>query len=142
VRHDPQLVEQLIRHEGLRLLPYMDTVGKITIGVGRNLSDVGVSKAEALILLDNDLDLVVADLASFSFPPTVNAVRRRVLENMRFNLGPTRFRGFRRFLAAVADGDFAAADKSMANSLWAQQVKGRATELRAMMRTGVDGVAV
>ena len=39
--------EQLILHEGLRLKPYRDTVGKLTIGVGRNLDDVGITRAEA-----------------------------------------------------------------------------------------------
>lgn len=142
MRHDPLLVEQLIRHEALRLLPYMDTVGKITIGVGRNLSDVGISEPEAMILLDNDIDRVLADLANFAFYDTLDPVRQRVLADMRFNLGPTGFRGFRRLLAAVADGDFATADKSMANSMWATQTKGRAVALRAMMRTGRDSVAV
>lgn len=28
---------QLVRHEGLRLKPYRYTVGKLTIGIGRNL---------------------------------------------------------------------------------------------------------
>jgi len=34
-----KLTEQLTRHEGLRLKPYVDTVGKLTIGCGRNLDD-------------------------------------------------------------------------------------------------------
>src|SRR4051812_27390106 len=36
------LVNQLIIDEGLKLSPYTDTVGKLTIGVGRNLTDVGI----------------------------------------------------------------------------------------------------
>ena len=36
----PTLIEQLIDHEGIELKAYKDTVGKITIGVGRNLDDV------------------------------------------------------------------------------------------------------
>lgn len=38
------LQEQLIRDEGVRKFPYKDTVGKTTIGVGRNLDDVGLSQ--------------------------------------------------------------------------------------------------
>lgn len=45
------LKEELIRDEGLRLKPYRDTVGKLTIGVGRNLDDVGITKDEAMHLL-------------------------------------------------------------------------------------------
>ena len=33
-------------HEGRRAFPYRDSVGKLTIGVGRNLSDRGLSEGE------------------------------------------------------------------------------------------------
>lgn len=57
-----QLREQLERHEGLRLKPYKDTVGKLTIGIGRNLDDKGISRKEAFALLDNDIAEVVRQL--------------------------------------------------------------------------------
>ena len=47
-----KLLSDLVRDEGLRLRPYADTVGKTTIGVGRNLTDVGISHDEALALLE------------------------------------------------------------------------------------------
>lgn len=47
-----RLHDMLIRHEGLRLKPYHDTVRKLTIGIGRNLDDVGITHEEALILLE------------------------------------------------------------------------------------------
>lgn len=40
------LLSELSRDEGRRLKPYLDTVGKTTIGVGRNLTDVGISEDE------------------------------------------------------------------------------------------------
>ncbi len=43
-----RLRQMLIRHEGLRRKPYRDTVGKLTIGAGRNLDDVGITREEAL----------------------------------------------------------------------------------------------
>lgn len=51
--------------EGLRLKPYRDTVGKLTIGIGRNLDDVGISEAEAEYLLSNDLDRTISDLDKY-----------------------------------------------------------------------------
>jgi lysozyme len=45
----------LKRDEGLRLKPYQDTVGKWTIGYGRNLDDRGISKYEAEAMLRNDV---------------------------------------------------------------------------------------
>ena len=41
-----RLRAQLVLHEGSRLKPYRDTVGKLTIGIGRNLDDVGLSEDE------------------------------------------------------------------------------------------------
>ena len=49
------LVEQIKKHEGLELKPYTDTVGKTTIGIGRNLDDVGITEREAEFLLMNDI---------------------------------------------------------------------------------------
>src|SRR5678816_491026 len=103
-----RLVDQLILHEGFRLKPYVDTVGKITIGVGRNLTDKGISRSEGLILLDNDIAEVVTDLAqSFPWFPHLDPIRQRVLMDMRFNLGPTRFRKFVSTLASVEAGRYA-----------------------------------
>ena len=49
------LKKQLIMHEGLKLTPYRCTADKLTIGVGRNLDDVGITQDEAEYLLDNDI---------------------------------------------------------------------------------------
>ena len=49
------LRERIARHEGIRLTPYRDSVGKLTIGIGRNLDDLGITLEEAHHLLDNDI---------------------------------------------------------------------------------------
>ena len=52
------LEDSIIRHEGIRLDVYEDTADppRLTIGIGRNLSDVGLrSEAEARYLLANDI---------------------------------------------------------------------------------------
>lgn len=131
------LIDQLVLHEGLRLKPYTDTVGKLTIGVGRNLTDVGISEEEAHVLLDHDLDQCVADLATFDWFHRLDAIRQRVLIDMRFNLGPSRFRAFKQTLAAVASGDYVKASDSMLKSKWSQQVGQRARTLARMMATGL-----
>jgi lysozyme len=126
---------QLIRHEGLRLRPYIDTVGKTTIGVGRNLDDRGISESEALFLLDNDIDMSIDELrARFEWFDELSEVRQRVLVDMAFNLGITKLLGFKRTLAAIKRGDYVAAAAGMMASKWATQVKRRAHRLAAMMR--------
>ena len=116
----------------------MDTVGKITIGVGRNLSDKGLSPAEVDLLLDHDLDEVLTDLDTFSWFAVLDGVRQRVLADMRFNLGPSRFRGFKRMLRKMAEQDYILAGAAMRDSLWYRQVKTRGERLVQMMVTGED----
>jgi len=128
---------QLVKHEGLRLKPYKDTVGKWTIGVGRNLSDVGISEAEASYLLDNDIRKAVDDASTLveNFE-TLNDTRQHVLIDMAFNLGRSRLSKFRLMLAAVEAGDFKKAADEMVNSRWYLQVGPRSARLELMMRTG------
>lgn len=49
------LIEELVRHEGLRLKPYKCSANSWTIGVGRNIDDMGISGSEALMMLKNDI---------------------------------------------------------------------------------------
>jgi lysozyme len=133
-----KLVAQLVKHEGFSNKPYTDTVGKITIGVGRNLSDKGISDAEAQMLLTNDIDECIDDLATFAWLKHLNPVRQRVLLDMRFNLGPNRLREFKRTLALIEAGEFTKAAEAMLASKWATQVGRRATTLSRMMATGVE----
>lgn len=134
-----RLRKQLVAHEGLRLKPYRDTVGKLTIGVGRNLDDVGVTEDEALGLLDGDVDRVEGHLrAAVPCFGSLDDVRQRVLADMAFNLGVPGLLKFKAALAAVAARKFDEAAAEMLASAWAGQVKGRAETLARMMRTGAD----
>ena len=132
-----RLRETLVRHEGLRLKPYRDTRNKLTIGVGRNLEDVGITREEALLLLDNDIARVRREVErAFSWFSGLDPVRKDVVLNMVFNLGLSRFRRFRKTVAALRARDWEAAAEAMLDSLWARQVGRRARELAEMMRRG------
>ena len=132
-----KLREQLKHHEGVRLKPYRDTVGKLTIGIGRNIDDVGISMDEAEIMLDHDIQRVVQDLDHYlPWWKSLNDVRQRVIADMAFNLGISKLLGFTQTLAAIKQGDFEAAAEHMGKSLWATQVGKRAVTLQQMMRTG------
>lgn len=134
-----QLIDQLIAHEGMRLRPYVDTVGKITIGCGRNLTDVGLSNDEALELLDHDIDDAILDLATFDWFPSLDLVRQRAVIDLRFNLGHEGFRTFKAFIAAMARKSYKVAGLELQTSKWAHQVQPtRVMRLRAMVETGED----
>jgi len=132
-----RLYKTLIRHEGLRLKPYRDTVGKLTIGVGRNLDDVGISHREALILLHHDIVKVRQQVRrAFPWFARLNTARQHVILNMVFNLGLPRFRRFRKAIAAIKTKRWVDAAREMLDSRWARQVKGRARELARIMKRG------
>lgn len=131
-----RLRDLLIKHEGLRLKPYLDTVGKLTIGVGRNLDDVGISKLVAMMMLSEDIERCTKEAASFDWFKSLNATRQDVVICMIFNLGLSRFNGFKKMIEAVSNQNYEKASKEMLDSKWAKQVGGRANELAQMMLTG------
>jgi lysozyme len=131
-----QLKADLRRDEGTRAKPYRDTVGKLTIGVGRNLDDVGLVPAEIELLLKNDTFAVVAALNQHCpWWVELPEPQGRALANMCFNLGVTRLLGFKKMLAALEARQFHTAADEALDSKWARQVKGRATRIAALYRT-------
>jgi lysozyme len=131
------LAADLVRDEGLKLKPYRCTAGKLTIGVGRNLDDVGISRDEAMYLLENDIARVSAD-AKHAFPwfARLDPVRQDVVLNMIFNLGINRFSQFHQTIKCIEAFDYAGAADRMLQSLWAKQVGQRAVRLANQMRSG------
>lgn len=128
---------ELMIDEGVRLKPYRDTVGKLTIGVGRNLDDVGISQIEAAYLLDADIRRT-ADALDISLPwwRTLDEVRQRVVLNLAFNMGVNNLMGFKNTLAAMQAGKYEDAAAGMLASKWAKQTGQRAIRLAAMMAKG------
>lgn len=132
------LIQLLRFHEGVRKFPYTDTVGKLTIGVGRNLTDVGLFQDEIDYLLSNDINRCIRDLRShLYFFDSLDEVRKIVLVDMCFNLGIGGLMKFQRTLKAVEEGRYQDASFNMLDSKWATQVGDRAIRLSEMMRTGM-----
>lgn len=133
-----RVAEQLLVDEGLRLRPYRCTAGKLTIGVGRNLEDRGITESEALLLLDNDIadfwgKLALAQPWTLAAPEHV----QEALLNMAFNLGVGGLLGFKETLALLKTEQYAAAASAMLASKWARQVGKRAERLARQVREGV-----
>ncbi len=164
MRHS--IKDQLILHEGLKLKVYKCPANKWTVGVGRNLEAVGLSKEEqvkilgtsglsklevidvlldrgiteeeALYLLDNDIENCTADVKQFSFFENLNPVRQKVIIDMRLNLGFAGLKGFKRMISALEQGDYDKAAEEMKDSKWYYQVGIRGRRLVKMMKTGED----
>jgi len=152
------LLKQLMVSEGLRLEVYQDTLGIDTIGVGRNLEDRGITQeeldtldipnidavyqhgiteADAMHLLENDVQIVEEELLK-AHPciAELDSVRQLVLVDMAFNMGVPRLRGFKKMWAAIHENDFRTAAKEMLDSRWAIQVKSRSHKLAHAMHHG------
>jgi len=127
----------LLRHEGIRLKPYRCTAGKLTIGVGRNLEDKGISSAEAVQMLNNDIEGIVAVLTSkYQWFRELNEVRKAVIIDMAFNLGVAGFSAFRKTISFLAQHEYTKASQEMLDSKWALQVGKRANYLSTLLRNG------
>ena len=88
IHRDQTFYENLIiKHEGYRSLAYPDR-GGMAIGYGRNLTNNGINRAEALMLLRNDIDRLNKGLAErFPASQKLDSVRYAVVLSMAYNLG-------------------------------------------------------
>jgi lysozyme len=135
-----KLIEMLKRHEGVETHAYTDTVGKITLGVGRNIDPnggIGLSEGEIDFLLYNDIDRVEEELYdNFKWFRTLGDVRSEAMIDICFNLGLPRLKKFKKALAAMEAEDYKLASLEWLDSVWADQVGQRAIELSLMIETG------
>ncbi len=132
-----KLIDQIIRHEGLELKPYKCTSNKLTIGIGRNLQDVGITEDEAKYLLMNDLARVDAQMEKLMpWSQSLNPARYDALMNFVFNVGIGTALKFENAMAALKESDFDTAAAELLDSRWSTQVGSRAQELATQIKTG------
>lgn len=127
----------LIIHEGLKNFPYIDSIGKVTIGIGYNLTDRGLSDQWIHSQCEEDMDWAYRQLyIEFAWFSYLNEARQIALVNMAYNLGWKRFLTFKRMILALNQQDFDKAAEEMLDSKWAKQVGQRANDLANIMLTG------
>lgn len=131
-----QLKAFIISHEGKHNYPYVDTIGKITAGIGYNLTDRGLSDNWIDEQYEKDVTYFNAQLLQdFPWYEGLCDPRKMVLIDMAF-MGYKRLRGFVKLFDYLSKGDCENASQEILNSLWAQQVGHRAVQDAQMMRTG------
>lgn len=134
-----KLRRSLVEHEGKKNFPYVDTEGKITIGIGYNLTDRGLPDAWINNQFNEDVNYFYQQLSQFNWFHLLNEDRQIVLIDMCF-MGFKAFMSFKKMISALEDKDFKTASFEMLNSKWASQVKGRAAALAQGMLTGVYSI--
>lgn len=140
-KSDKQIVDMLVEDEGLELKMYKDSVGKWSIGIGRNLQDNGITKEEAEFLFDNDLKRVKQE--SLALIPDLldhpTGIELAVY-NLMFNMGYTRLRKFVKFLAALEKRDYNEACYELVNSKWYREKSvGSKRKFRILMMVAYAG---
>ena len=137
-RMKDRIKNQLIRHEGLRLRPWRDGRGRLTIGVARELEEQGISYQEAHELLEADIARCEAELMNeiSEIYGSLNEARQIVLVNLCFILGIEGLLNYKQMLSFLAAGDWERAANGLLASRWAKFAGRRALELVEMLRKG------
>lgn len=143
----------LINHEGLKLVPYIDTVGVKTIGVGHNMDKNplpiqmaawlalhgSITYDMAIQLLDDDIQAAKRQLQyNLKWFENEDEVRQRALLELAFNLGMSGLMAFKYTLAYWKSHQYELAANELLNSKWATQVGNRSKVIAEMVRTGED----
>lgn len=133
-----ELARNLLEAEDRRTHPYTDTVGKVTIGVGWNLTDRGLPEHMLNELFGLSM-MEAEEIAERTFRdvfPLLTDSQRAALAELAFNLGEPRLRSFKRFRARMLERDWPGAQVELLDSKWAQQVKRRRAQRIAKMIGG------
>jgi len=124
----------LILEEGNRRFAYDDgtgkllhaSVGKLTIGIGHNLQENGLSEAARDFILREDVEICLFDAYKIfgqdrfdSFPEE----RRTAVISLLFQLGHTKFIKFTPTIALMEEGKWEEAADRLENTLWATQLR-------------------
>ena len=138
------LLDRLKKHEGTKRgknglhAPYKDSLGKLTIGYGILIEpdEGGLYEEEAEYLLNNRANKAQVQAQSLPWFKRIDQTRQEVVVEMIFNLGLSRFMGFKNMIAALEKQDYKEAAKEGRDSKWFNQVKGRGVTLMNIMETG------
>lgn len=123
-------------HEPFRAVPHKNSSNCQIIGYGTNLTERGITREEAELLVRRDLISVMARLELASYWPRLDVNRRAALLDFALSIGLERFDSLQSFLILLADGQFAeAADRIPTDSI-SVDFKTRAVDLVYIIRTG------
>lgn len=131
------LIGQLVKHEGIRDDVYVDSTGHRTIGVGHNLDSSGLCYEAIVAQLVHDIEAAELQLEAlfagpynrYDYIPSAlvynafpSAVKLAFLD-LIFNIGPHKFAGFKKMIAAARVGDWPQVLAELLDSKWATQVQ-------------------
>ena len=123
------------RWENKRFIP---TDGKVTVGIGLNLSDVPIPQEFLTLMFRARLE--AAHQVAVKLVPAFDRLslnRRACLINLAYNLGEKGLSGFKNTLRAINSERWGEAADGLTNSAWASQVQpSRRDRLVQQVRNG------
>jgi lysozyme len=129
------LEDELVDDENKERLPYFDSRHILTAGIGRNLGK-GFSNDEIDLMFSNDVASACSDLDSHvPWWRKLPQPQQRVMVNLVFNMGWSRFSGFVKFITAMQSWDWNRAAAELRDSLWYRQVGERGPRMVARLLT-------
>lgn len=148
-----EIIERLKFHEGFKLMPYRDKLGKLTIGIGRCIETNPFTKEElhfvgdwqrgitanaAYQLCRNDINKCLAQLNTLGvWFHNLDDERKYALLDMCFQLGFDGLRKFKNMLKHVENKDWQGAYYECLNSKYAKQdTPKRAKRIAVLLKTG------
>lgn len=147
-----EMIKRLVLHEGLRLMPYRDTQGLLTIGIGRCIDTnpftedekravgdwkKGITRNAAYMLCRNDIERSIRECQKrIPFFDGLDDERKYVLIDLTFNMGIASLCKFKNMLSALGVGNYDKAAEELLNSKYARQVGKRAERLANTIKSG------
>lgn len=111
-----ELIRNIVKYEELKLYPYVLDNDSIVVGIGRVISDDGISYDEALFLLGNDLETIERALNSYGWYSTLPDNIKHALIHLCFFCKLSRVLDEVDFINALALNDFKSACIHLINS--------------------------
>lgn len=133
-----KLRQLLVKHEGYKQFPYKDSVGKITIGIGRNLSDRALETTIIDEMFENDIDYFFKFLSDkLYWFNQLNDNRKIAIIDMCFNLGTIKFLTFKKMFLCLECHDWEGAYNQIISSDYAKEVGKRAQDIANIILKGI-----
>ena len=124
--NDLEKLEKIIlQHEGIEKHAYNDSLGFVTIGIGKCIDrrrGAGLTEDECLYLLRNDIERCKEQLSKYTWFTKQDEVRKDAIIELVFNLGISGFLKFKNTINMLACKDYVSASKALLDSKWAKQV--------------------
>ena len=137
------LKKRIREHEGYRDRPYLDSLGKATIGFGHLITEEeefeeGKQYPKEQLLKLFDKDFAKAEMGADQLVGHIQELHieaKNVITEMVFQLGTQGVRNFRNMISALETRDYQRASAEMLDSRWHAQTTNRCESLAKIMAT-------